>query len=348
LERFEVPNMLGSHHGESRMFRLCYYEHPGYVPLLRRALELWRGLEAEAGAKLFYETGALYMGPEDGDLVGGSLRSAREHGLDHELLSHGELARRFPQFRVPADYVGFYEPLAGLIVPEAAVRAMVGLARAAGAEVRTGEPVLEWSAEAGGAQVRTAAGTYRAERLIFTAGAWTSKLVADLGTELTVTRQMMGWFRPRSPAPFTLGAFPCWGLESPDGSLLYGFPMLPGAAGLKVARHAKGTVTDPDHLKREPVAADEGELRPALRRHLPEADGPLVSMLACMYTNSVDSHFVLDRHPRYERVHLMCGSSGHGFKFAPVIGEILADLALTGRTEQPVEFLGFSRGRSHL
>ncbi len=343
LEQFSVPHALGSHHGHSRMFRMSYYEHLDYVPLLKRAYDLWKGLERQAGVSVFHLTGALYLGRADGELIRGSLDSARRHALPHETLDGAALARRYPQFRPDPAWVAMFEPRAGFVVPEPAVRAMADQATRHGAEIHAHEPVESWYAGAPGCTVRTAKGEYRADRLIFCGGAWTARLVRDLGVRLMVTRQVLGWVRPRTGEPFALGRMPCWAMENADGSLYYGFPVMPADPGLKLARHARGTPVDPDAVDRQPRAGDEADFLGALDRLAPEARGPVVSMAVCMYTNSPDSHFIIDRHPRHDRVLLACGFSGHGFKFAPVIGEIMADLATTGRSVLPIGFLALSR-----
>jgi sarcosine oxidase len=343
LEQFDIPHALGSSHGFSRMIRMAYYEHPDYVPLLRRAYELWREVERASGQTLFHETGGVYMGPPGGEIVSGTVRAAREHGLPHEVLSRDDLARRFPQFHVPDHFTGVWEPRAGFLLPEKVVAAQAELALRAGAELHGREEVLQWDTGDDVAVVRTSKGEYRADQLIFCGGPWTGKLVRDLGVELAVTRQVLGWTWPRRPELFATNAFPVWGIEAPDGSLSYGFPMMSDNPGLKVARHGRGPVTDPDHVLRAGTPADEVEVHEILNRNLPDGDGPLLSLRVCLYTNSPDGHFIIDRHPKHPRVTLACGFSGHGFKFASVVGEVLADLALDGRSPLPVGFLGSQR-----
>ena len=343
LEQFDIPHALGSSHGSSRMIRLAYYEHPDYVPLLKRAYALWDQLEAESGQKLLYRTGGIYMGPGDGEIVGGALRSAKDHQLAHELLDRDELGRRHPQFNVPDDWVALYEPEAGFLRPEAVISAYAESALRAGAELHGREPVLEWSADAKGVTVVTSTGNYHAERLIFCGGPWSGRLVRDLGVELRVTRQVLGWVWPKEPDLFALGRLPVWAIDHLDGSIHYGFPMMSDVPGFKLAHHAPGSVTDPDTVARDPQPGDEETFRPILRKMIPAADGPLLSMKVCMYTNSPDGHFILDRHPNYERVTIACGFSGHGFKFASVMGEILADVSVTGATRHPVHFLRLKR-----
>jgi sarcosine oxidase len=346
LEQFDIPHALGSSHGFSRMIRMAYYEHADYVPLLRRAYELWHELESDSGQKLLHETGGVYMGPPTGHVVSGAVRAAKQHGLAHGALSHGDIAKRFPQFRVPGDFTGVWEPRAGFLLPEKVIAAQAELALRAGAVLRGREPVVAWKAHSSGVSVRTDKGEYHADRLVFCGGPWTGKLVRDLGVELVVTRQVLGWLWPRRPELFSLGTFSVWGIEADDGSLSYGFPMMPENPGLKVARHGRGRPTDPDAVKRDATPQDEAEVRQIVERNLPDGAGPLLSLRTCLYTNSPDGHFILDAHPAHPNVLLACGFSGHGFKFASVIGEVMADLATRGATALPVGFLGLSRLRA--
>jgi len=343
LEQFDIPHALGSSHGFSRMTRMAYFEHPDYVQLLRSALRLWHQLEAQGGQKLIYLTGGLYLGPVGGELVGGSLAAAKMHGLAHELIELNELRRRFGQFRVPDDFVGFLDRDAGFILPEKAIGTFAGLALRRGAQLHGREPVLDWSADSAGVSVITSRATYRAATAIICGGAWSERLVRGLGIPLRVTRQVMGWVWPKTPALFELTRLPVWAVDHLDGSIHYGFPMLPDSPGFKLAHHAPAQSTDPQTVDRQISQADEQTIRPFLQRFIPDADGPLLSMRVCLYTNSPDQHFLIDRHPEHPNVVLACGFSGHGFKFAPVIGAALADLALTGKTIHPIEFLGCKR-----
>ena len=342
LEQFDIPHARGSSHGQSRMIRMAYYEHPDYVPLLRRAYELWDEIERETGQKLLHVTGGIYMGAPDGEVVAGSLQSARQHGLGHELLDPADLRRRYPQFRVPDSWQGLYEDRAGFLLPERSVAAYAEAALRRGAVLHGHEPVVAWRATPAGVGVVTTRGEYEAERLVFCGGPWSSKLLGDLGAPLVVTRQVMGWVWPKVPELFGMDRLPVWAIEKPGG-LYYGFPMMPDSPGLKLADHSFGTPTDPDGVAREVTGEDEQTFRPALERYIPDADGPTLAVRTCLYTHSPDHHFVIDRHPRHERVTVACGFSGHGFKFASVVGEVLADLALRGETALPAQFLGLAR-----
>ncbi len=345
LEKFDIPHGNGSSTGFSRMIRMSYHEHPDYVPLLRSAFELWHELESESGQKLLYLTGGLYMGPAEGETVGGALRAARKFSLPFELFDHAALRRRFPQFHVPEDFVGMLETNAGFVLPEASVAAHALLALRHGAELHGREAVARWSANAAGVEVVTERATYQAGRLVFCGGAWTDQLVRDLGVPLRVTRQVLGWVWPKNPEAFELGRLPVWAIDYLDGTSHYGFPMMPDNPGFKVAHHSPAQTVDPDAVPRALLPGDEDTFRILLRKQIPDADGPLLSLRTCLYTNSPDSHFIIDRHPEDFRVLLACGFSGHGFKFATVVGKVLSDLAADGSTPHPIGFLGLARLR---
>jgi len=347
LERHAIPHDMGSSHGHSRMIRLVYSEHPDYVPLLRRAYELWHALEEATGRSLLRVTGGIYMGPPEGEFIAGARRAAQAHWLDHELIDRAELGRRFPQFRVPESFAGFWEPSAGYLIPEAVIAAQAEAALRAGAVLHAHESALDWAPDGAGYRVRTTRGVYTAGRLVFCGGAWAGKLVADLGVGVVATRQVLGWVWPRRPDLFEAGRLPVWAIDAPQldpPGLYYGFPMAGEVPGFKVARHAPGRAVDPDVVDRKDVAlADEAEVRAVLRSCIPDADGPLLALRTCLYENSPDAHFIIDRHPAHPGVTVACGFSGHGFKFASVVGEVLADLALEGRTRHPIGFLGLGR-----
>ncbi len=363
LEQFSIPHTQGSHGGFSRMIRLAYFEHPDYVALLRRSYERWAELEAESGQRLLHITGGIYLGRPDSELINGSLHAAREHRLPHESLTRHELTQRFPQFHLPDDMVGVYENQAGFLLPEVVVSTYAQLAMQHGAELHAHEPAIDWRADSRGVTVRTAEAEYHAEKLIITAGPWAPKLLRHLGVKMKVTRQTLAWYWPRKPQPFRLDDFPVWAIDdSRQGNpgaeyrgLLYGFPLMPtgiGVPGFKAALHFPGEAFDPDSPDRSPRDGDDASVRRMLEQYIPDAPGLLLGRRVCLYTNSPDGHFIVDRHPPFpsgnlgaERVTIACGFSGHGFKFVSVMGEVLADMATIGRTANPVEFLSLSRFR---
>jgi sarcosine oxidase len=326
LDRFAAGHDRGSSHGETRIIRLAYFEHPSYVPLVRRAYELWRALEIEASRPLLHVTGIAEIGPPGGTLIEGTLAAARQHGIPHELLAAPELMRRYPAFRLPPHYVGVVQPDGGFIGAEASVQAMLALAQRHGAEVRFGEPVQAIEPSIGKARVVTASGgAIEAGVAIVAAGAWTTSLPPTAKLPLRVTRQVMGWFAPIEPAQFKPGRFPVFLIESAHG-IHYGFP--PHGVGLKVAKHHhRDESVDPDSYDRNVSAADETLIRAAVADHLPGANGALVAARTCLYTVAPDGDFIIDRLPGADSIIVASPCSGHGFKFAPAIGEVLADLA---------------------
>jgi sarcosine oxidase len=343
LERYDIPNAMGAAAGYSRMIRLAYFEHPDYVPLLRRSYTLWEELQNQLGRDVIKITGGIYVGPPGAAVLEGSLRSVRQHSISHELLGADEAAKRFPQFRLPEDYRCLHDHQAGLVIPERAVAGYAELALRNGAELHGQEGVISWKASGNGVFVNTAKAQYAASKVLFCGGAWTDKLVRDLGIPLTVTRQPLAWVWPKEPALFELGRMPVWILEHRDGSNHYGFPMLPDNPGVKLASHKRNAATDPETLDRSVHDNDEQEIRTTLRDYIPAADGPLLSMRICMYTNSPDHQFIIDHHPHYPNVTIACGFSGHGFKCASGLGEVLAELTLDGRATLPMDFLGLQR-----
>ncbi|MBI4544584.1 MAG: N-methyl-L-tryptophan oxidase [Gemmatimonadetes bacterium] len=326
LDRFDPPHALGSSHGRTRIIREAYFEHPLYVPLIQRAYEKWAELERVAGRPLLRLTGGLMLGPPDGMLLSGTRASARAHGLAHEELTAAEVRRRFPGLAPRDDMVGILEPSGGLLFPEACIHSSLELAARAGAELHSTEPLLHWRAESGGAVIETARGRYRAARLILAAGAWLPELLAALGLPLQVERQFMHWFRPAAfPQRFHADHCPIvlWEYE-PERI----FATLPDVGdGLKLAIHHEGVATDPESVDRRISADEERKVRGLLDAYLPDAHGELLDAAVCLYTNTPDYDFLLDFHPEQPQVILASACSGHGFKFASALGEILADLA---------------------
>jgi sarcosine oxidase len=324
LERFDVPNELGSSHGITRIIRLAYYEDPSYVPLLRRSYELWRELETAAGEQLLHITGSLDAGPPGSFVFEGSRRSCEEHGLEHEVMDAAELERRFPAYRVPAETLALFQPDGGFLLPERCIVVHVELAQALGAVVQARERVLEWAPTDDGVRVTSDRGVYEAERLVLTTGAWLGELA---GLPVVAERQVLAWLQPLQPRLFAPDRFPVFNLMVEEGRY-YGFPVF-GIPGFKFGRyHHLEEHGDPDALDLEPRREDEEVLRAFASRYFPEGAGPTLTLKACLFENTPDEHFLLGLHPEHDQVVVAGGGSGHGFKFASVIGEIAAELAL--------------------
>lgn len=329
LERFDIPHDRGASHGVNRIIRLAYFEHPSYVPLLRRAYELWREIENLAGERLLIITGSVDAGLPSSETVKGSLLACDLHHLPHEVLDASALRRRFPGYRLPDDMIAVHQPDGGFVLSERAIVAYVMAAQDLGAEVHAREPVVAWQMTGDHIEVRTARDTYRADRLVITAGPWASRMVPALERFARPERQVLIWTQPLRPEYFRLGAFPVCNLRTTDGHY-YAFPVY-GVPGFKLGRyHHRYEYTDPDAVDREIHPEDEAVLRDGIRRYFPDANGPTMAMKTCLFTNSPDEHFILDRHPQHAKVAIAAGFSGHGFKFCSVVGEIMTELALDG------------------
>jgi sarcosine oxidase len=325
FDRFAPPHTFGSSHGDTRIIREAYFEDPVYVPMVQRAFELWRELERLSGTALLEQTGGLMIGAPGSELVEGARHSAQLHGLQHSMLSAGEIHARFPVLNPESDMVAVWEPRAGVLSPEACVTAQLEQARRGGAILRFDEPVSHWEADDGHVSVFTGLNRYRARQLVISAGAWVGSLLPGMRLPLHVERQVLHWFEPRGDAD-SFGPTRCpihlWQFDR--DRFFYGFP--DKGAGVKLAFHHGGETTTMDGLRRDVTMEEVEEVRTAVRRFVPAADGRVLASVVCLYTNTPDGHFWIDRHPGRSNVLIASPCSGHGFKFAPVIGEIVADL----------------------
>lgn len=349
LEQYTAAHDRGSSHGGSRMIRFTLYREQAYVRLLARAYELWRGLERDGGETVLSITGGLAVGRPDHSVIAGGMRSAQEAGIAYEVLDPVDVRRRFPPFAADAGVIGVYEPSAGFLRPEAAVRGYLGQAAKRGAELRFGEPALRWEASRSGDGVRvvTAAGTYEASRLVLTPGPWAAGTAANLDLPLAVARVVMFWFDPPGGIePFLPGRFPVFVCVPEGGERFYGFPAHEGPrGGVKLAFSLQLTPCTPDTIDRAVHEAEIALMKEHLARCVPALDGPCIAARTCMYTNTPDLHFVIGPHPDAPQCFVACGFSGHGFKFASVVGEILADLVVDGRTRHEIGLFAPTRFR---
>ena len=342
IEQFSIAHDKGSSHGVTRIIRLAYHEHPSYVPLMRRAYELWRDLEASTEEQVLHITGSIDAGPPGSAYFAGSLQSCEEHDLPHEVLTSAELTGRFPGYRLPSETMAVFQDEGGFLLPERCISLFVEQAKELGASVRTDERTLEWQPTAGGVRVRTDTGEYEAETLVISAGAWASKLLPGLGASAVPERQALAWFETLKPEFFTPETFPVFNLMVDEGNF-YGFPEF-GIPGFKLGRfHHLEEIVDPDEIDRNPNERDEALLRDFTEKYFPDAAGDTSSMKVCMFTNSPDEHFIIDCIPEAPQVVVAAGFSGHGFKFSSVVGEILADLAADGATRHNIGMFKLSR-----
>jgi sarcosine oxidase len=343
LEQFGPAHDRGSSHGRSRMIRQAYFEDPAYVPLVLRSYELWRALEKQTGEELLRVTGVLSAGAENSEIISGTQRSSAEHGLALEKLSHQQVRERYPGVRLLPDEVALFEPNGGVLDPENAVRAHLKAAQSAGAQLRFETTMRNWEANDDGATIHLDDGEkIVARKLILSLGPWFKEALEGLGVPLRIQRNVQVWFSPATNS-YQAPGFPAFlveraGLPAP----LYGFPNF--GDGVKAAFHGSGDLTTADALDRDvEIARDVEPVARALEEWMPGAAATFREAKPCMYSLTPDSHFVVDRHPAHANVVLCGGFSGHGFKFAPVIGEIAADLALEGGSRHQIDFLSLKR-----
>jgi sarcosine oxidase len=342
LEQFALGHDRGSSHGHTRIIRKAYHEHPDYVPLVCRAYERWYDLEQRQGTRLLTECPCLTIARADSTMIAGLRASAQQHHLPVETFSPAELRRQFPAFRFGDEYLGVLERSAGFLYVEECVQAHACEAVRLRATIQDNETVVSWTANEREVSVQTTAERYTAARLVITAGPWAGQMLAKHGALLRVMRQVVQWFGTRDDAQFRRDVFPLYVADTPEGPF-YGFPVL-NANGAKVARHyGAPELMHPSEIERTIKPEDEEVIRAFLREHVPMIDGPCRRASVCIYTLSPDRHFIIDLHPDHANVALAAGFSGHGFKFASVVGEILADFTDYARTELPIGMFRLSR-----
>ncbi len=338
LDQFTSPHDQGSSHGGSRMIRQAYFESADYIPLVLRAYELWRRLERDTERSLLHITGGLNIGARDGELVQRTISASQEHSIPFEVLDGAAIRKRFPAFAPLAGDAGVHETNAGYLLPEECLHALLACAARAGAELKFDEKVLSWTADSNGVEVQTSRGFYSAAHLVIAAGPWANEALQGV-VPLRVTRQVMAWIQPvGGVADFLTTCFPVYLSESVEGGFHgYGFPALDGPdGGVKAAIHGSDTDCTPETIDRGVQVADFERIVAGLKVRLPALNGALVRAKTCLYTMTPDEHFVIGAHPTHENCTIACGFSGHGFKFAGAVGEILADLAMRGETTHPI------------
>ncbi len=333
IERHSLGHDQGASHGHTRLIRKAYFESPHYIPLLERSYELWSELERISGRRLLEQIGLVMMGREsNAPAMMGALESAAQYGIEVERLGPEELKRRHPYFSPPSGTVGVWEPGAGFLWVERAVMALAQLAKNHGVTIRERCQVISWKARPGLVEVVTDSGTDSANALVITAGPWSSGLLSDMGLPLTIHRVVQSWYASH------LENIPCFAFDEPP-HFLYGFPAVSGF-GLKAALHSPGLqLKCPEEIDRNISDEDTRPVSLLLEARVRGISGPPISATTCFYTMTPDCHFVIDRHRDNSNVIFAAGFSGHGFKFVPVVGEILAELVSDGRTRQDIGFL---------
>ncbi len=341
IEQFELGHQRGSSHGRTRIIRKAYFEHPDYIPLLNSSYELWHKLAEECGTKLLFETGMLAAGRPDSGVVQGLERCYAQHALPHEKLDWPQVRQRFPQFDLPPDHVAFFDPIAGYLLVETCVAKQIEASRAHNATIFANEKALTWRAEGGGISIETTNRRITAGGLIITTGPWLRDELLQLQVELEIWRKVVLWYDSPNISEFR-ETFPIFYIETAGGSY-YGFPAI-DALGMKISEHERvQRFRNADDVSRRLQRSDEAHLLDFMKRILPAVKPVRTAWSVCIYTMTPDHHFILGPHPEHENVFVAGGFSGHGFKFAPVIGEALADLALNGSTKHAIDFLALQR-----
>jgi sarcosine oxidase len=344
LDRHPPGHDQGSSHGQTRVIRQAYFEHPDYVPLLRTVYGQWAELERESKRQLYFPVGLLEVGPADGVVVPGVLESKREHDLAVDELTADEAQKLFPQFYIPPNCAAVFEREAGYLLVEKSVETMIELAIAAGSVHRHGEEVKSWRATATAVVVETDRDTYEAASLVISAGAWANRLLAELNIPFCICRKHLHWFESQpshSENASPNQTQPAYLFEV-DSGIYYGFPVSDGS--MKVGEHTRGTeIKDPQDDDRSPEQDDIQRVTKFVEQHLHQVSSKRTDHSVCFYTKSPDCHFIVDRHPLHDNVAIVAGLSGHGYKFTPVLGQIVADLLSKGATELPIQFLSLNR-----
>ncbi|SMQ87065.1 sarcosine oxidase [Bacillus sp. OV166] len=347
LDQFGPAHDQGSSHGGSRIIRQSYFEDPAYVPLLLRAYELWDEIKRESGEEVMTVTGGLMMGLPDSLTVSGSINSSKQWNLAYEVLEAEDIRRRFPVFNPSPNTIALYEEKAGFVRPELSVYTHLLQAEKHGADLRFFESVQSWEAHPSGEGVRvvTSNGTYEAGKIVISAGAWAPQLLKDLGVSLQVERHIQMFFEPTGGIePFRIGKQPIYIWEADDNVQLYGFPSTGiGAEGAKIAFFRKGVACTPETIDRNVYDYEVEMMRDYIAKGIPQLNGRFLQGKTCMYTNTPDEHFVISPYPDHPQVAVAAGFSGHGFKFASVVGEILADLVIDGKTKHPIDLFSPQR-----
>lgn len=349
IDAFDPPHDQGSHFGETRIIRHAYGEGREYVPLALRAQELWNELEKKSYLKIFSQVGAMGFGAKGrSPFINEAIGNGYDHNLNIDYFTGSELKQQYPGLKIPNNFHGFFEPHSGLLYSEICIQAYRELASHFGAQMSFNNPVKNIKAHADIVEIEAENDTFIAHKLIISSGAWTNELTTKLGLTLPLvpSRQPVAWFEADETL-FNMNAFPVFMVELPedeDSAIYYGFPSIDNS-GLKIGRHDFENPTQPHTMNRRFgfLENDEAHLRKFLNKYMPNASGELKKGVICMYTRTPDGHFIIDNHPVHEHVFIAAGFSGHGFKFASVVGEILSQLAISGQTDYDISLFQINR-----
>ncbi|MED1439447.1 N-methyl-L-tryptophan oxidase [Aeribacillus composti] len=343
IDQFSVPNSFASHAGETRMLRFGYGQGEKYVDLVKEAYRLWMELQEQTGKTLFYQTGTLVVGERDSSFVNETIQSSIHHNLPIEMFTASMVMNKWQGIQIPEDFTACFDPQAGFLLCEVCIQTYKEEALKLGAKLLENNPVLKLSIQSDMSEVITEKGRFQAANLVITAGAWIPKLLPELDFPIQVIRKPVAWFAPLEDGLYDFGQFPAFVFDTKEGHY-YGFPNF-RKTGVKIGRHDMGIESDPDSVNRlfGSYCEDERDVRSFLEKYMPQAAGELTDGKICLYSLTPDSDFIIDFHPNFSNVLLAGGFSGHGFKFASIVGSILADLVTRGKTKHDISFFRLNR-----
>ena len=348
IEQFGIGHKKGSYSGATRIVRKAYFEHLDYVPLLKESYKGWNAIQIESGEVLFKKTGLVYYGEKEHPIIEGVQKAAQIYQIN--LLEGNDYV--IPQFSMPSNFHTLFESDAGFVFSEKTIKTYSQIAKSLGAEIHINEKVSGIKQRDGMVTVTTYKNDYKCKKLIVTSGVYYNQLFENGGVDLSVTRQLIIWIEPKNVMHFQLGEFPCWMISDPSyEGVFYGFPIAPtseygGNGWLKVAHHLPGERISPNQLNNFNPNDERVKIESILKKYMPDALGEVKSVSACMYANTDDGHFVIDYLPgSNQQIIIAGGFSGHGFKFVPVVGKILRDMILEGKSSLPIDFLSINRFR---
>lgn len=356
IDQFSPPHQRGSSHGQTRVIRKAYFEHPDYVPMLLRAYDQWKQLEADSGKQLYYPVGLLQIGPVDGEVLAGVRRSSIEHSLDVQYMAMQEAQSQYPGIQGDPSWSAIVEHDAGYLLVEQCIEAHLQQAQRHGASLLLNQSVRDWSIDGSGVRVVTDEQELHADRLVIAAGPWADKCLKRYQLPLRVLRKHVYWYEVEA-GHYQSGNFPCFFFDTPQG-FFYGIPQVANSyeangqgttsqrnwGGLKIGRHTGGQLADPDMSIEHPEdAEDQSLVEQFLADCMPAVTRNRIAWQGCYYTMTPDQHFIVDSLPDCPQVSVVAGLSGHGFKFTCVLGEIAANLATKRPSPVNIDFLSLTR-----
>ena len=346
LDTYEPPHKLGSSHGHTRVIREAYHEGTSYVPIVKKAYELWNELDHEIEDKLILEYGGMYLG-DDGKYLSDAKKSAKKYDIPIKEFSSKEIKEKYNILNPPNNFKGLLENRSGAVFPEKAISNFLSKSINNGSSHNYNEKVIVWEKQSKFYKVETDKNNYFAEKLIFSSGAWIKNLVPSLKLPVKIERQVLFWFDPiKDKDKFHYSNMPNTGWDLDNGMEFYTQPNIENK-GFKVAMHHNGKFISENDLNRESNADDLSIVKNFLEEYIPLANGKLIDSRVCVYTNTPDLDFIIDFYPNDENIIICSPCSGHGFKFTPAIGEICSELVINNAANYDLSEFSIKRLMKH-